>query len=352
MIVIHEMAAPHDLIGIHIRRGDSMYHVLSDLPRPKGTAELLLFMRRCGAKDTWMQATGTYREHYDVFGELSDRVRSFGAIPANNAEVATILTNKRRADPATDIAIPNVTAFQMNGLMYELIDTGVMTEAELVTLAADRVVQCALQLLQVQHTASTITVYAGPGVTGAVAKAAVHALRQNGATVIVITQTDPLPTLETVATTDLIIDGILGSGIEGSPTGFCRDAINQIIQLRKPTIAIDLPSGLGGNEAFGYMPIVPATTTLALGLPKRGVLLESAAAYIGDLWLADVGFTSRQLKHMSVRMDNSVFADAPIVRLSRRPLAEGVPGFTSPYCRWVVDDDIARRQVDEPTYRV
>jgi len=43
---------------------------------------------------------------------------------------------------------------------------------------------------------------------------------------------------------DLLIDGILGTGLDAEVRGYYREVINHLNTLQKPIVAIDIPSGL------------------------------------------------------------------------------------------------------------
>ena len=47
-ILVHPMLATHDLLRPGIRKGDRMYHLLSDLTGVAGHEELLAAARACG----------------------------------------------------------------------------------------------------------------------------------------------------------------------------------------------------------------------------------------------------------------------------------------------------------------
>jgi hypothetical protein len=96
-VLIHPTRATRDLRYIGVRKGERMYHVLSDLPGPDGTAELLAFVRPCGLRPEWIQNPGTYREHYDTHGEYAACLMRRGAQPATNREVGLVLRAKRAA---------------------------------------------------------------------------------------------------------------------------------------------------------------------------------------------------------------------------------------------------------------
>jgi NAD(P)H-hydrate epimerase len=87
---------------------------------------------------------------------------------------------------------------------------------------------------------------------------------------------------------DLLIDGLIGYGLEGNP----RDRISMIIRdanaSGRPILALDLPSGMNATTGEAYDPCIKATATLTLALPKTAFLAASASPYVGDLYLADI----------------------------------------------------------------
>lgn len=85
---------------------------------------------------------------------------------------------------------------------------------------------------------------------------------------------------------DLIVDGLLGTGItlplrEPAPT-----LIHAMNQSGVPIVAIDLPSGLDADSADGDAGAVQAVATITLGLPKPAL---ATARSCGRVFLADIG---------------------------------------------------------------
>jgi hypothetical protein len=74
-----------------------MYHVLSDLAEPAGSAELRAFVVAYGIRPEWIQYAGTYREHFDAREDEGLRMIRDGARQATNREVGQVLAAKRRA---------------------------------------------------------------------------------------------------------------------------------------------------------------------------------------------------------------------------------------------------------------
>jgi hypothetical protein len=100
-ILIHPMLATRDLPHPGIRRGDRMYHLLSDLPGAAGTEELLAAARACGMPTRFIQYPGSYREHFDIHGPMKDTLLAHGARLATNREVGLLLRAKRAKHTAS-----------------------------------------------------------------------------------------------------------------------------------------------------------------------------------------------------------------------------------------------------------
>ncbi len=88
---------------------------------------------------------------------------------------------------------------------------------------------------------------------------------------------------------DLIIDAILGTGIRGPVQGFLAEVISFINESDRPVLAIDLPSGLEADTGACPGPVVAATDTITLDLPKCGLCLYPGAKQAGRLWVAEIG---------------------------------------------------------------
>lgn len=90
-------------------------------------------------------------------------------------------------------------------------------------------------------------------------------------------------------TAALVIDGIIGYSLQGSPRGSAADLISWVNQQVAPVLALDAPSGLDTTAGIVYEPAIRATATMTLALPKAGLLSETAVSHVGELYLADIG---------------------------------------------------------------
>ncbi len=87
---------------------------------------------------------------------------------------------------------------------------------------------------------------------------------------------------------DLLIDALIGYGLEGNPRDRMATIIKDANESGIPILALDLPSGMNATTGETYDPCIKATATLTLALPKTGFLAPSTPQYVGDLYLADI----------------------------------------------------------------
>ncbi len=87
---------------------------------------------------------------------------------------------------------------------------------------------------------------------------------------------------------DLIIDGIIGYSLRGAPRGSAAEMIRWANTQGAPVLALDVPSGLDSSTGKAFQPVIQATATLTLALPKIG-LKKAQEELVGELYLADIG---------------------------------------------------------------
>ncbi len=95
-IVLHAARATRDWLPAGVRRGDRMYHMLSDIPGVEGVHELRAFALPLGFRARWVQYPGSYREHFDVTERDAQRILAQGDVRLlTNRELGTLLAAKR-----------------------------------------------------------------------------------------------------------------------------------------------------------------------------------------------------------------------------------------------------------------
>lgn len=129
-------------------------------------------------------------------------------------------------------------------------------------------------------------------------------------------ETSEITVEEHIAHADLVVDALIGYGLEGPPTGMAA-AITELAEAgHRPTLAIDIPTGVNANTGDVSQPAIHATTTVMLDLPKRGLLGANCRACVGELYLADLGIPRAVHERLGIA-SGPVFSEGPIVRLRR-----------------------------------
>lgn len=106
-----------------------------------------------------------------------------------------------------------------------------------------------------------------------------------------------------VAFADCLVDALLGTGFQGEISGAMAQAIQIINDSAKPTIAVDIPSGVDANTGQIRGQAVKADDTVTFGLPKPGLLLYPGAAHVGRLTVADIGLPSKLLTDDNIKQN-------------------------------------------------
>ena len=84
----------------------------------------------------------------------------------------------------------------------------------------------------------------------------------------------------------VIVDALLGIGLQGEVRPAFAAAIAQINEANLPVLAVDIPSGLDGDTGAAAGPVVRATVTITFIGIKRGLLTGRGPAVCGDLVLS------------------------------------------------------------------
>jgi ADP-dependent NAD(P)H-hydrate dehydratase / NAD(P)H-hydrate epimerase len=109
-------------------------------------------------------------------------------------------------------------------------------------------------------------------------KAKIHKIRES----------DPLPDLQSY---DFLIDGLFGSGLSRPLTGFPSIIVMYMNNSGVPIVAIDIPSGLMGedNSLNDKDSIIKADITLTLQFPKLSFFLAENEIFIGKWEVLPIG---------------------------------------------------------------
>jgi NAD(P)H-hydrate epimerase len=105
---------------------------------------------------------------------------------------------------------------------------------------------------------------------------------QRNVTLLELSEKDPLPE---IAPGDVVVDGIFGSGLSRKVTGFPGQVIRHINAHAQTVVAIDIPSGLFGedNSDNDYSSVIEADYTLSFQFPFLSFFFDINDPYVG-LW--------------------------------------------------------------------
>lgn len=96
---------------------------------------------------------------------------------------------------------------------------------------------------------------------------------------------------------DLVVDGLLGTGVKGAARGQVAAAIEFVNELGRtvPVVAIDIPSGMNGDSGEVAGPAVRADMTVTMGVPKAGMLNPQAKLMTGSVRVLDIGYGAARM---------------------------------------------------------
>jgi ADP-dependent NAD(P)H-hydrate dehydratase / NAD(P)H-hydrate epimerase len=166
--------------------------------------------------------------------------------------------------------------------------------------------RCAAQVLHALHPRGRIVGVAGSGNNGGDLLVMLRALRSWGREVAVVAagrvpdaalahgfEIDA-PAGDEAALAlmgaDIVVDGMLGTGAAGAPRGAVAEWIRRINGAGRPTLALDLPSGVDATTGAVTGEAVRADVTVTFGWPKLGLMLHPARSHAGRLIAVEIGF--------------------------------------------------------------
>ena len=95
---------------------------------------------------------------------------------------------------------------------------------------------------------------------------------------------------------DLIVDALLGTGLNRPVSGLFELAINKINQSISPVISVDCPSGLNADTGAVMACAVKANTTVTFIALKQGLFTGQSAEYCGELVYAKLSIPDTVFK--------------------------------------------------------
>ena len=117
-----------------------------------------------------------------------------------------------------------------------------------------------------------------------------------------------------LADVDVVVDGLIGIGLEGAPQEPAATLIRSCNEVKADVLSLECPTGLDPDEGEPSSPTIKARATLALGLPAQGLFGSLAWQFTGEVWLCDIGYPLAALDENDLDGDE-LFLQNELVRL-------------------------------------
>ena len=111
---------------------------------------------------------------------------------------------------------------------------------------------------------------------------------------------------------DVVVDGLLGTGLKGEVAGEWRAAIEAINQSNRPVLALDIPSGLHADTGQILGLAVHATLTVTFIGLKQGLFTADGAECCGEIRYSDLAVPPEVFSNIpssAIRLDKYLFKD-------------------------------------------
>src|SRR5713101_7139814 len=121
---------------------------------------------------------------------------------------------------------------------------------------------------------------------------------------------------------EYVLDSLLGTGRSRPLPDDMRALLARVRQERERretlrVVAIDLPTGLNADTGEVDPGTIPADITITLAFPKQGFFFFPGRAYIGELFVGDIGLPPEMEQHLQTEMLTGALVDT---FLPQRPL--------------------------------
>ena len=146
-----------------------------------------------------------------------------------------------------------------------------------------------------------------------------HVLRESGVEIAPVRE-DELDGGRAPA--EVVVDALLGVGAEPPMQGLAATAGLWLRRHDVPVVSLELPSGLSADHGLRGA-CIAADVTVALGLPLVGLQPREVHAFLGDVYLADLGVPLAGWRAVGIEQPATpLFGTGPLLRLADAPDAD------------------------------
>lgn len=115
---------------------------------------------------------------------------------------------------------------------------------------------------------------------------------------------------------DLVIDALFGAGLDRPLSGTVAQVVREINRVNVPVVAVDLPSGIHGDNGEILGEAIKSLATVTFFRKKPGHLLYPGRELCGSITVADIGIGPGVLD----QIEPALFENMPAVWLSDWPV--------------------------------
>ncbi|MCP4897143.1 MAG: NAD(P)H-hydrate dehydratase [bacterium] len=107
---------------------------------------------------------------------------------------------------------------------------------------------------------------------------------------------EPIETAFDGAPVDVVVDALLGTGLDRPLAGRLAQAVEHIASEDIPVVAVDVPTGLSGSSGVAAGPVLSAELTVTFAALKQCHVLPPASLHCGDVAVVDIGIPPQTLE--------------------------------------------------------
>lgn len=112
----------------------------------------------------------------------------------------------------------------------------------------------------------------------------------------------PQDDLPDISENEIVIDAILGNGINRVAEGAVKEAIEQINRLKNFVVSVDLPSGLYGDAPTPMGSVVVRSSRIyTFQFPKMAFFMPQNADYAPEFKIVDIGLSAKGIDEASAK---------------------------------------------------
>lgn len=241
--------------------------------------------------------------------------------------------------------IPELSAHEMREIDRMMTEELGVDLLQMMELAGSHLAELTLGLFGSLVRKAPVLVLAGGGNNGGGALSAARHLTNRGANVSVLTvgekkrmkpaplhqrktllalgipvfhfneirESDEMETL--LGGASVLVDGVIGYGLQGDLDQAPLQVVSAMNRSHLPIVSLDVPSGFEMSGGVLRGPCVRASATLALALPKTGILSDAGRKVAGRLFLGDIGVPDNAYRRIGTN-PGVLFADGRILEIS------------------------------------